>query len=315
MVDADGAVVRKAVATDSPVESRQSLETGRQEFVTTPDGLAISVWEWGNPGGPEILFIHGLAQCHLSFAPQVDSHLARRFRLVAFDLRGHGDSAKPLDPAFYQDGRRWADEVAAVIGAKRLEHPVLVGWSLGGRVLREYLVHHGDRHLAGINIVSSRPIEDPSILAPASRANLAGQPADLAGRIRASAAFLRACFHRQPSEAEFGFALAYNMLLPRAVRDAVAGWTPDRAAIRAALGKVSVPALVTHGLADELILPAAAEMTLAAIPHSRGSFYPDCGHSPFCEDAERFNRELAEFAAAAVAGSANLETAPHGRRR
>src|SRR5206468_3140803 len=107
------------------------------------------------------------------------------------------------------------DEVAAVIEAKRLERPVLVGWSLGGRVLREYLLHHGDRQLAGINIVSSRPIEHPSILAPASRANLAGQPADLAGRIRASADFLRACFHRQPDEEAFAFALAYNMLLPR----------------------------------------------------------------------------------------------------
>ena len=34
--------------------------------VKTPDGLTISAQEWGNPNGPEILFIHGFAQSHLS---------------------------------------------------------------------------------------------------------------------------------------------------------------------------------------------------------------------------------------------------------
>lgn len=39
-------------------------------------------------------------------------------------------------------------------------------------------------------------------------------------------------------------------------------------------------------------------MTAAAIRGSRLSWYEDCGHSPFFEYAERFNRELAEFVAA-----------------
>jgi non-heme chloroperoxidase len=73
--------------------------------VKTPDGLTISAQEWGNPAGPEILFIHGFSQSHLSWIRQVDSDLAKEFRIVTYDLRGHGNSDKPLDPAHYQDSR------------------------------------------------------------------------------------------------------------------------------------------------------------------------------------------------------------------
>ena len=41
--------------------------------VKTPDGLTISAQEWGNPNGPEILFIHGFSQSHLSWIKQVTS--------------------------------------------------------------------------------------------------------------------------------------------------------------------------------------------------------------------------------------------------
>jgi non-heme chloroperoxidase len=67
--------------------------------VKTPDGLTISAQEWGNPAGPEILFIHGYSQSYLSWMRQVDSDLAKEFHIVTYDLRGHGNSDKPLDPA------------------------------------------------------------------------------------------------------------------------------------------------------------------------------------------------------------------------
>jgi non-heme chloroperoxidase len=312
--DADETVAHAPAVASSLAETDRPRVFGRQQLISTPDHVQISVREWGNPDGPEILFIHGVAQCHLSFARQMTSSLARSFRLVAYDLRGHGESAKPLDPVLYRDGRRWADEVAAVIDAKRLRRPVLVGWSLGGRVLRQYLVHYGDRHIAGINIVSARPLEDPSVLGPGSLADLAGQPIDLDERIRAGAAFLRACFHRQPSEADFAFALAYNMIVPREVREAIAGWSTDIDLVRAAFGKLVVPALISHGLADRLVLPAAAGLTAAAIPRARLSWYEDCGHSPFFEDADRFNRELAAFVMAAGAQAGDLPAEPNGHR-
>ena len=62
-----------------------------------------------------------------------------------------------------------AADVRAVIEAKRLRRPILVGWSLGGRVLREYLIHYGDSDLGGINFLSTRPIEDASVVGPGSK--------------------------------------------------------------------------------------------------------------------------------------------------
>jgi pimeloyl-ACP methyl ester carboxylesterase len=280
------------------VEYAARWPSRRQQWVRTPDGVDISVREWGNPEGWPILFVHGLAQSHLSFLPQFASELGRSHRLIAYDLRGHGESAKPFDRSFYSEGRRWADEVEAVIDGIGVAMPILVGWSLGGRVVRQYLMHHGDRRISGLHFVSTRPFEDPAVLAPASRANIAGRPETLAQRVDAHIAFLRACFLHPPPEDEFAVALAYNVIVPQEIREAISGWSTGLGETRVALARVTVPTLIAHGRDDALILPTAAEMTAAAITGSRISWYDDCGHSPFFEHAERFNRELDEFATA-----------------
>jgi len=117
--------------------------------VKTPDGLTISAQEWGNPAGPEILFIHGFSQSHLSWMRQVEGDLAKEFHIVTYDLRGHGNSDKPLDPARYRDSKAWGDEVQAVIDAAGLKRPVLVGWSYAGRVISDYLATHGAGQIRG----------------------------------------------------------------------------------------------------------------------------------------------------------------------
>src|SRR5471030_1522701 len=132
--------------------------------VKTPDGLTISAQEWGNPSGPEILFIHGFSQSYMSWMRQVDSDLAREFRIVTYDLRGHGNSDKPLDPARYRDSRAWGDEVQAVIDAAGFKRPVLVGWSYAGRVISDYVATHGAGKLAGINFVDASIKANPEFV-------------------------------------------------------------------------------------------------------------------------------------------------------
>jgi non-heme chloroperoxidase len=120
--------------------------------VRAPDGVTISAQDWGNPSGPEILFIHGFSQASLSWQRQVESDLAKEFRVVTYDLRGHGNSDKPFEPEKYKESKAWADEVQAIIDAARLRRPVLVGWSYGGRVIADYLRIHGPARLAGLNM-------------------------------------------------------------------------------------------------------------------------------------------------------------------
>lgn len=267
--------------------------------VQTPDGPIVAVHEWGNPSGPEVLLIHGQAQSHLCFSRQYGGELARHNRIVAYDVRGHGGSDKPLGAEFYTDGKRWADELQAVIGAKRLRRPVLVGWSLGGRIISQYLIHYGDGELSGINLVASRVVPDRRFSGPGSTGLPSADPRDAASHVAMATAFLRACCHVPMTPQDFAQALAYNMLAPVAVRDAIRAWPVDPEATMAALRAVRVPTLITHGRRDQVVLPAVAELAAATIPGAALSWYDDCGHSPFWEDTPRFNRELAAFVAAA----------------
>jgi len=120
--------------------------------VKTPDALTISAQDWGNSNGPEILFIHGFSQSHLSWIKQVTNS---EFHMVTYDLRGHGNSDKPLEPERYKYSKYWADEVQAVMDATELKRPVLVGWSYAGRVTADYLTVHGTAKLAGLNYVDA----------------------------------------------------------------------------------------------------------------------------------------------------------------
>jgi len=118
-------------------------------------GLRLHVREWGPADGPPILLIHGLSQSHLCWARQYESALAEEFRLVAYDLRGHGMSEAPLEPEHYTDGALWADDVAAIIDQLGLERPVLVGWSYGGFVICDYLRDHGQDRIAAIDFAGA----------------------------------------------------------------------------------------------------------------------------------------------------------------
>ena len=77
-------------------------------------GLRLHVREWGNADGPPILFIHGWSQNHLCWERQYESALRDEFRLVAFDLRGHGMSEAPAGPGPYTDGKLWADDLVVI---------------------------------------------------------------------------------------------------------------------------------------------------------------------------------------------------------
>ncbi len=266
----------------------------RSFSVTAPDGARLAAREWGNPEGAEILLIHGISQSQLSFLRQTRSALAEEFRLVSFDLRGHGESAKPEGRERYCEMRPWADDVQAVIAAARLKKPVLVGWSFGARVIAHYLGVHGEIAIGGINFAGGRAVFDAAIaMRGAGAAFLAPmQSPDLEVNIPATADFVRACFARPLDEAEFRFMLALNMVVPPYVREAALASPVDLGVV---LSGVSVPTLISHGRLDQVVLPATADYTAGLMQNARLSWYDSAGHAPFYEDAARFNAELAAF--------------------
>jgi len=265
--------------------------------VTGGHGLRLHVREWGNPDGPPILFVHGLSQSHLCWHRQYQSDLADDFRLVAFDLRGHGMSEAPLDPENYADGKLWADDMAAVIGALELDRPVLVGWSYGGFIACDYVRAYGQDRIAAINLVGGATTLGASafgtLIGPGFLEHFPGAVADdLPTNIRAMRGFVRA-FSAQPLAPEdFETLLGAGMAVPARIRANLGAREIDGDDVLRAL---QVPLLVSHGRADTLALPAMAEHILATCPTAKVSWYDGIGHVPFLEQPDRFNRELAEL--------------------
>jgi pimeloyl-ACP methyl ester carboxylesterase len=109
----------------------QMLDTRRARLSTMEAGV-----------GRPVLAIHGLGGTKGSFLPTLDA-LSDRFRVVAVDLPGFGDSDKPIGASY--DPRFFADSMVDVLDALELDRVDLIGNSLGGRVALEIALRAPDR--------------------------------------------------------------------------------------------------------------------------------------------------------------------------
>jgi non-heme chloroperoxidase len=260
-------------------------------------GLRLHVREWGKPDGAPILFIHAWSQNHLCWAEQYDSGLAEEFRLVAYDLRGHGMSEAPLEPEHYIDAQLWADDVAAIIDQLALDRPVLVGWSYGSYVICDYVRAYGQDRIAAIDFsgggVKLGQAAFGTLIGPGFLAHFADATADdLPTNIRAMRSFVRACLEKPLPDDALETAVCWNVVVPARIRANLAAREIDGDDV---LRSLRVPLLVTQGRADSVVLPAMAEHVLATCPTAAASWYEGVGHVPHLEEPERFNRELAEL--------------------
>jgi non-heme chloroperoxidase len=264
----------------------------------------LNVVESGSKDGEEILFIHGVSQSYLSWRAQLSSDQLQAFRMVAFDLRGHGNSAKPWMRKDYEDSALWADDVAAVIAAKKLVKPLVVAWSYGGLVLMDYIRHHGTDNIAAINLVANTGvlidrIEDPeSSDEKIMRQMIANQVRQQSPDIEENLASVRFAVPLL-SEANLGEvwqqdALMVTMMTPSYVRRALAGRKINNKDLAGPLS--DMPILLSYGAKDGSVTSPMAEAFRSIYRQTITSKYDDIGHSPFAENSERFNRELFEFA-------------------
>jgi pimeloyl-ACP methyl ester carboxylesterase len=294
----------------TPYTKRRSIElsgrivmsSSKAHTVAGGGGLELHVEETGNAAGRSVLFIHGISQCRLAWNRQLHSDLARDFRLVAMDLRGHGLSQKPRD--VYGDSKLWADDVKAVIDTLELDRPVLCGWSYGGIVIGDYVREHGEDAIAGTNWVGAisklgDAIRASGFIGPDFLANMPGLFAEnLDDGVAALERLVRLCFAGELAPEDHYFVLGYNTIVPTHVRAGLVARALDHDDVIRAMRK---PMLLSYGQRDACTLPAMGEHLARLAPHARLSLYPNAGHSPFWEAPERFNRELRELIETAVA--------------
>lgn len=277
-----------------------SLATASEKRYTVagPDGVKLAVQENGDPNGPAIVFIHGLLGSRLNWEKQTSSPELQRYRMITYDLRGHGLSDKPEDVEAYRDGRRYADDLAAVIKAANAKRPVLVGWSLGGVVMSNYLAAYGDGSIGGVMYVDGVIELSAELIAPHPQVYAGLASGDLKTHLEAVSTFLKLCFQTQPDRPTL------ELLLSNA---AMASWTMTRAtpsmtvAAAEGLSNARVPVLLLYGAKDELV---NVQPSIARVkdlnPRVQSKIYENSGHAPFFEEAARFNKDLTGFVQAST---------------
>jgi len=93
----------------------------------TRDGVKLFFEDTGS-GDPPILLVHGWTCDHTYMAPQFE-HFRRTHRVIAVDLRGHGQSDKPKQ-AYTMAA--FADDLAWLCGQLKVKKPIMIGHSMGG---------------------------------------------------------------------------------------------------------------------------------------------------------------------------------------
>ncbi|MFP1722620.1 alpha/beta fold hydrolase [Lonsdalea quercina] len=262
-------------------------------FLTAPDGTRLAVQESGDPQGTPIIFIHGLLGSHLNWEKQVQDVQLNHLRLITYDLRGHGISGKPEQESSYQNGKRWAEDLATVIEGSHAAKPLLVGWSLGGAVITHYLAAYGDGNIRGAmyvdGVVELVPEQIPAHPA-VYRDMTAG---DLRTHLDGERRFVQLCFHQQPDIRTFERLIASAAMASWSMQRAVQGMNIP---LVQGLGSARVPLLFVYGKHDVLVNPQAALSRAQKVnTRIRSLIFADSGHAPFIEEPRRFNQELAKF--------------------
>lgn len=101
------------------------------------NGLRLHVLDWGEPSNPTLVLLHGGAVTCRTWGPFC-AMLADRYRLVAVDMRGHGDSEWPRDGD--ANHNLMANDLAKLLTTMELDNPIVVGHSVGGMLLMRVML-------------------------------------------------------------------------------------------------------------------------------------------------------------------------------
>jgi pimeloyl-ACP methyl ester carboxylesterase len=241
--------------------------------------------------------LHGLMANRGFFSRQ--GELARDFRLVAPDLRGHGESHGGSEAIGV---RRMAEDVAELAEALDLRDAIGIGWSLGASVLWHVLGGPAaDRFSAAVVVdMTPRIRNDESWTLGLTEALCAARSTAIRDDFESFARGAGAAIFTQPDDKD---------------RSALRAWAGEEFArndpgeigavwasladedFRPLLPRIRQPTLVVHGANSHLYGADTADHLVEALPNASAITFERSGHSPHIEQPELFNRTLRDFAA------------------
>jgi pimeloyl-ACP methyl ester carboxylesterase len=252
--------------------------------------------------GPPLVLVHGFACGLRTWDPQVRA-LARSWRVVTYDVRGHGISEAPAEPAAYSQPISVAD-LRALLEHLKIRKAAVGGLSMGGNIALNFALAHPEMVTALIVadtgagsdaaadwVATVRGLADalerdgPEAFADAAMAN------PLFGRYvaqgPAAERFIRSCLmtHRARGLAHTG----REVLTKR----------PSLYALAPRLRALAIPTLLIVGEHDEPCVKVHRFLA-DTIPGARHVVIPGVGHLTNLEAPDVFNREVARFLRAAA---------------
>lgn len=259
----------------------------RRVLVRGPDGQLVG-WESGDRAGPPVLFLHGLSFGAGVWQRQLDNPRLQRFRMVAMDLRGHGES--DVDPTGKYGERQWADDLRAVFAQLRVHQAVVVAWSFGAVALAAYLKTFRDTEetVRAIHLVAPGTWSgQPGAVEPFDRRLTSERTDEAAAGVTA---FVRDCsLPDSLTHADEAFLTGWVHRTAPSTRAALLGLTLD---YRPLWHTIRTPVLLTYGDRDTVFDPAGAESVAGGNPAVASVVHQGAGHLGFWHDPDRFGCEL-----------------------
>jgi pimeloyl-ACP methyl ester carboxylesterase len=121
------------------------------------NGLTFHWVEWGPPEGRPVIALHGLSSMCRIWDP-LGRHLGERYRLIALDQRGHGDTSWPDEPAYGTDD--YVADLEALVDRLSVSQFGLVALSMGGMNAMSFSARN-PRLVSALVVVDIRPALDP----------------------------------------------------------------------------------------------------------------------------------------------------------
>ena len=264
---------------------------------TVVRSLRFHFTEWGEPGAPEILLLHGGNQSGHSW-DLVSLHLSDRYHVFALDQRGHGDSEWPRDQDYSIDAK--AADALAFVEDQGLESPVIMGHSMGGRVTMSVALARPDL-ARGIVLVDVGPELSPAgveVIANFVTHNVEFDDLEefLDNVVK---------YDKFRTREHIARTVKYNMLR-RADGKYISKVDHRRVPVivvgadaRRHEDASPCPVLIVRGGESDILEPEAAERFADALPDGRLVTVPNCGHNVHSGNTPGFLEAIGPFLAEA----------------
>lgn len=265
------------------------------------NGLRLHYLDWGNPAGQPVVMLHGIrlhAHCWNDFSRR----LGGRYRVIALDARGHGDSDWSPEQDYSLD--TLCEDLAAVLGAQDLPPALVIGHSMGARTAMLY-THLHPTQVARLVLVDMGPALPESIAKiDFSRVTQTAPPKDFASHEEATdylAAILRlapremvveSVVHGMRQREDGRYVWKYDPALSGPPRPAPGEreWDLWEAALA-----ISCPTLLLHGENSGVVTPEIAARMGSEMKDCRVEMVKNAGHALFTEQPAVFAESVERF--------------------